>query len=486
MTRRLGTILEDVAADRPVVDFDLLASSMQSQARRTRRRAIVATTVAVALLTTVLVVVAAPLVAPLERSVAPTTSVATVSGYPVRIDAPPWGRLRTLEPGDAPGPAAGWLWLNPMTSSSTSTLVTVLVMPDGSLWRLPTEKDPQDYEAAISPDGTRIAWVARNYPQELLIQNLVTGTRLTYDLARQSFAAQSPLFFSPDDHWLLASGLMIDATRTNAYSRFSPRGYPAGWLPDSSAFVTVYPNRREALTAPAVAGVHTEGLYVIRTDPTDLATSQVIARERVMPRVGEISQHSFALTPDPRVLGSVWSVGAVGDSPRAKPFMYSLAGNRSAGWAAGPRALSCSLTSFAPPADQRSLAASPPGFRGLREGAPRPVVSVPDGSSGAVIAVALSPDGMSTHQLSIVSPRLDPLCLNLAQGALDAGPTSGAWPFGQSDAGWTWYWRELVAGAIALAAVAALVVGWWRRRRRAAAARRRAGHSAESPPETFA
>lgn len=429
MTRHeLDLLLDDVPVH--VVPDPAVAWGAGRRRRRRARAAVVGGT------TAVLVLLAAVLgLVPRVTDVQPADGRAGVEEYPQRIDESYW--VRDLP--DDPGPLAGALlveddhWL--------------AVSPTGRLWRLPLQPGQM---AAISPDGTRLAYGADD---RLVVHDLVSGEVVAYDDVRAAGSgggevratADAPLFFSADGDRVLvpvessagAAHVVLEragsVTEVPAF-RASVGATAAGWIGDDLGFVVSY-------GAVAV-------LEVVAPDGTNV-------RAVTLPGPDDLA--SASLSPD----GARLAITSETEKGGAVTFLHdATTGERIESGGSDDALPGC-------PVSWRGGGPLQPGtsFPGVTTAFRRP-------PSAALVDPARSSAG---RVVVAADPRLGYTCSLWASDALSGEPHRGVAGrlFGTNDLVVWWYWRETLAVVVVLGAAVALVV----RRRRYAVV-----HSSRSTP----
>lgn len=449
MSHDLHGRLDDLASDAPVhVVRDGLADRAWAAGRRRRtRRRLVGAGAAVAVLG-VLWLTLTP-VLDTARPVGPAAagSRTRVDGYPARIGWP-W-LLRGL-PG-APGPIAGvaerdtahdWSWL--------------AVSPGGRVWRVPSRIHGADTMPMLSPDGTRLGYLAAD-AGPYVVQDLTTGRRTTFPEVGGALAVvrtrylvgpQTPGFWSPDGRRLLLAGgsrgergpfgaLVLDA---EGGVRLVPTDMtPVGWLSDTELGWLTWHGRGASGVATSATLVVTDlAGRTIRTVPLDVDARMGLAPD----------QWTGSLAPDKRGLALVDQETNFGGDGRIRVF--STADGSQVGEFHPP-----SVTGVCPTSWQGST----------------PVVPTSRATGAALWSATRTP-----RPLTVSDPAAGIRCLVLADDALAGGAHRGL--FGTATSWWTWHATDLALG---LLGAAAALVGVFTLRRRAAANRPPSGFAPTDP-----
>ncbi len=417
----LTDLLDDLAGSEPVAArADLAWADGRSRRRAVRVRALVAAAAVLGVLALVLPGPPAP--APSFARSAGTV----VDGHPERIGRQWW--VRDLP--DRPGPVAALLQ-QPGADGTTWDAVRA----DGHRWRLPEVSHRTDLWPALSADGRLLGYLEQQ-SGPYVVRDLVTGERTEFpeivepagaDLERGFLYGQSPAFFSPDGtRLLLPAGAAVLDLRTRsitllrAQERLSGLGMPAGWAGDDR-IVWLHGGGDGSLGSA-------EPLRARTTDVAGatLADVELEATGGVFP-----SQWAGTTSPDGSVV-AITTTTAFSAAPLGVT-LYTLVD----GTSRGPVV----------PVDAHQPCAT-------------------TWSAAALVVPVLPPEGavvaqdilLGTRETSTVAaPQLGARCLVWAADALD-GPARGGGLVGTSEAGWTWWWRELLlAGLLAvLAAVGAV------------------------------
>lgn len=171
-----------------------------------------------------------------------------VDGYPQRIAKPWW--VRDLP--ERPGPLAGLL----QTPEGWRA-----VSAHGDVWNLPGQRPELEVVPALSPDGTRLAYLeGEPLATRMVVVDLVTGSRTSFPEvlgpdasrpARYRVVGQQPAWFSPDGRSVLVAGIARDRASQARYLVLSvdgdvrpltvpAKGFVAGWVDDDSVAFYAY------------------------------------------------------------------------------------------------------------------------------------------------------------------------------------------------------------------------------------------------------
>jgi hypothetical protein len=409
MTAGLRELLDDLAASEPVPTPGLAERAwVDGRRRRLRSRLQVAVAAAAALALVALVTPGLPAQVGVPQFAG--GGAQGVHGYPERIGRQWW--VRDLP--DRPGPVAAVL------DAASSWYA---IRADGHRWRLPGEAGLQ--VPALSQDGRMLGYLARTEGPYVL-HDLVTGRRVVLDElyaggrlpapGHHQLTLGRPGLWSPDRGQLLLSGgggmLVVDAT-DGRIERMSPSGVPLGWVADDR-----------------IAWLHVPGsdekplpLTVRVTDLAGRVQSEV-------PLAGSLglSTGFDALRPD----GAELAVVVHDDA-------YEL--------------IRFGLPDGTPVQEPVRLEASfacAPSYSS--EGALVLSVSPPDG--GHATGMEVTPAG--PRPFTVAAPSVQAHCVHWAGDAL-AGPARGGGLLGTHDAAWTWWWREILLGALGLVVAAAVL-----------------------------
>lgn len=408
--------------------------------RRRRARRVRAAGAVVAVLGVLAVLLPAASV-PVTPTFARSSSSAGVDGYPERI-----GRqwvVRDLP--ERPGPLAAVLQVR----GEDGGPVWQAVRSDGHRWRLPGLWTMTDLYPTLSPDGRLLGYLASG-EGPYVVRDLVTGGRTSFDdlgdnvLVRSTtygLFGQHPSHWSPDGRLLQLAGferlrprdrlqdLVLDV-RVGTITPLDRVGFTAGWGS---------PDRLVRLDDTRQAPQPGSTVDVVQTD----LDGREVSREPLAPRQGPpppVSQWTGRISAD----GLLSLLPPEGGDDGVRVFTLEGAEVRTPS-AAVSAAFACGTTWRSP-----GLVSVP--------------VLQPDGT---LLVVDALEDRLVRR--SVVAPQLGASCVVWADQAL-SGTGRGAGVLGRSSAVWTWFWRELLLGGLALAAVTALVV-----RRRRSVARPAAG-----------
>ncbi|MDI1464114.1 hypothetical protein QEZ54_24305 [Catellatospora sp. KI3] len=432
MTSDLRDAFDDLSADvAPYVVGDDLGRTAWRAGRRRRTRRLAATGGLALAAAAVLALIAPWPVIP--QTLGPAGTDARATGYPQRITHQWW--LSDLP--DRPGPLAGLVEIN-----GPDTFGWRALSQHGNQWRLPQGIGTGDWPA-LSSDGRRLGYLAAQEGPYVL-RDLVEGTQLripsisggTIGLpARYWVGDQTPTFWSPDGAHLLLSGgertadgtppagLIVDLTGS-VRSVPGDLGFPAGWAAaDRPVWVKV-------------SGADGRSEYKVTATTTDLTgtpvTTVTLRPSDAWPGGGGLNQWSGLASPTgDQLLLTGYLTGDRGEVRR-----FSLRDGTELG-----------VTTV----DDVWV---PCGSSWAGEVAAMPLMLRSD-DGGTASTALLRPDG--PRQVVAADPDLSATCLVWASDAL-AGEAHG-WPFGLSTAWWSWWWREILAGA---AALAMLLWGWIR------------------------
>ncbi|GAB3777965.1 TolB-like translocation protein [Nocardioides ungokensis] len=441
MSHQLHEPLHDLVAEVPsYVAPDARAAWSAGARRRTRRR------VGVAGLVVLLVLAASAGIGllPHRASVPPVDQPGGgVDGHPSRIDYPYW----TRDLPERPGPVAGVLERVSHAGTADQPLGWFAVSPTGNLWHLPGSNN--NFTPAISPDGTRLAYLDTRPGRWFEIRDLREGSTTSIDIgdnpdSREPWLlrGQSPLFWSPDSSRLLApvyaakhnrqrgvDALVLDDRGATEVRRPRTREavMPVGWVSDSSLAWLVWHETKGTVDAARVQVTDDHG-RLQRTVRLDVGRG-----------VGDLSQWAGVVSPDGRTL----ALGATAQEHRTAVHFYDLTTGRLRSTMPGvPDAAGVCLPSWGDGTLQV------PTENSLRD------------------TVLRSINGSTTI---LADPRLGAGCSLWATDALD-GPAHaglGGTIFGDSTSWLSWHWREIAAGAAGGLALLGLLVGLRRLRRRA-------------------
>lgn len=418
---KLSDELWNLAEDIPTfVRVDPDSAWRIARRRRVRRRA--SALFAVAL-------VAVLLVAGLQRMSRPIAIDPADRGardgltLPVRIE-------RAFLLGDLPskaGPLAGVIWSNNQW---------LAVSPTGRLWRLPLAVD-DSYPPAISADGSTVAFFqdfGDGNRTRLLIWNSVTGMvryffhvheGLRPDVVQAQIADQSPAYLSPDGAHLFVEGdrgrdqgvhdraLLIDNGADHRVRVLNPpkgtdSAFPAGWLDENHiVWITTMGTHANAVISTLTGAV-------VRT---------VHLAARVSAKWPTWGQWVGPVSPD-------GSHVAVEDTYTGVTLVFSLADGSSSRMAMSSGGFDICPLSWGS------------GDRPTRPNAGTELI----GGGTPVVA----------------DPALHVACSIWASDALTGKQHKGVAGtlFGTNTAWWTWWWRELAVGLIAVVAIGALLWRW--------------------------
>jgi hypothetical protein len=408
------------------------ATRSWARGRRRRLRHRLGGTAIVSAVAVVLAMAVAPLVGGpgLPLPIADDTDPG-VDGYPQRIGHQWW--VRALP--DRPGPVAALINLSRDDGTDPGTWFAV--SDSGHRWRIPMQ-EPSTAEPSISADGRRIAYLAGN-GGPYVIHDLTTGERILFPriggeggerTTRYSVHYQYPGYWSPDGTSVLVGGrgpgddelgtlrLDLDGTVTllddaTATGRGGAVHY-AGWTAENHVVWYSSLPGEEGSDPVAEVEVHISTAdgervrsVVLRPDTpwrTDFLSqwdgvagplgSEIAILERAS---GDLLVRRFSITNGAELTG---------------PVRTDETGTCAAGWARGVPIV--------------------------------PIVGRAEAMSQTTTAIVAS--GEVTVPVA-VKPGLGSRCIIWAADAL-AGEAHGL--FGRSMSWWTWWWRELAAGAALL------------------------------------
>ncbi|MBV1853512.1 hypothetical protein [Catellatospora tritici] len=431
MTSNLRDAFDDLSADVApyVVGDDLGRTSWRAGRRRRTRRLVTTYGLAVAAMTVLALAVPWPVA---SQALTPASGDARATGFPQRIEHQWWiGDLP-----DQPGPVAGLVEIVDAEASSRGWHV---LSQHGHLWRLPSANGGAGDWPALSPDGRHLGYLtAREGPY--MLRDLVTGTALAVpsvsagDTLLSSpywVSDQSPTFWSPDGTRLLLpggerapltfSGLIVGVDGSVRPASHDDLGFPAGWAgPDRVAWVKV-------------SGDRDTSEYTMIATVTDLTGAPVHAAT-LRPAAGwrpggNLNQWSPVVSPGGEEL--LVSDYLPGGGNQAEVHRFSLRDGTDLGTTTVDDVLTpCGVT-----------------WVGDVPAIPLDLPNMGDGNASTVL---LEPGG--PRRVVTADPGLGTGCLIWASDAL-AGEAHG-WPFGLSTAWWTWWWREILVGAVALTVLA--------------------------------
>jgi hypothetical protein len=430
----LHDLLDDLARTEPVA-APALAERAWTAGRRRRLRVRLQAGIGVAAALALLALVVPPVTQGVPAAPFARGSGAAVDGYPERIGRQWW--VRDLP--DRPGPVAAIL---------EGDGAPYVVRGDGHRWRLPAIQVGAQV-AALSDDG-RLLGSLQGFRGPYVVHDLVSGRRTrfpevkghlgTVERSRFQVHAQTPARFSPDGRYLLLLGvydehLLLDVqagTVRGLDRRAAGEGaVPVGWLDGGRLAWLV---DRQFARPPA---------DVVELVTTDLR-GRVLARRPLTPGHGPlppVSQWTGAVSSDGQSL-------AVRDDADAQVEVrrFSVSSGRETAPPVPAQAESgCALT-WAGDAADPVVAAVPPA----------PVQGEPSFQAVEVLA-------STTRPLTAVAPQLQGRCLIWAADAL-SGPSRGGGLLGPVTDPWTWWWKELLLGGLALVAAAASLVRRFRDR----------------------
>ena len=357
----------------------------------------------------------------------------SASTYPARIDAPLL-TMGTLP--DHPGPIAGLLKRNQGW---------FVVGQRGQVWRIDGARD-FDWNSAISPDGTRIAYVDTSGGQSgLELLDLVNGGAFDPDIGgsgkRHPWLIDGPMYWSPD-----SSRLFVPVRPGKTY-----RG------PGVEALVVTPDSGSAAVVAPGGSDVEPLGwlspdrLGWLRWTHDELHPDVLITGVRG----GRVLQSA----PAPGRIPRNWFVNAV-SLPSTSGLTQAIEVSTVTrqlliSWPG--KAGDSMLVANRPIGDEQTLAC-PPSW----------------GDSYPFVPYQPAPDGFllwtGPRSYAVqVAPALGPVsCSVWAFDALRGGEHHGLGGhlFGERDTWLSWHWRQVGLGV----AIGAFVLGvglalWWRRRR---------------------
>jgi hypothetical protein len=439
MTNQLRDPLHDLLSGVPSYVVPDARSAWSTGARRRRRRrvgALAAVVVVVALLAAALG--SLPRLPSLQPAGQPDRGV---DGYPTRLEHPFW----SSDLPQAPGPLAGVVRRVDGTKRGWYA-----VSGTGHLWSLPLAA--ADYPPALSPDGSRLAYLNPRSGQELGILDLRTGAwtstdvgvatnanRLPWRLDRDAASSWSPdgrhLFVpvsaAPGNPQRSVDGLVVAATGGATGVRAPREGsrvVPAGWVSET---------RLAWLAWRPGSGSPVAGADLLVTDLRGRLLGSV--RLDLDGYFDDFGGWVASVSPNGRVLSIGGSYGRLGDDVL---WFSTRDGTLHATIRAVPDAAPACPSSWGMDTQQV------PTSRSQRDSA---LVSV----NGGVTILA--------------DPRLGVDCSVWATQALDgdAHEGLGGQLFGERTDWLAWHWREVAAGAGL--AVLLVAMGWWWRRRRVSA-----------------
>jgi hypothetical protein len=409
MTADLRELLDDLAASEPVPTPGLAERAwVDGRRRRLRTRLQVAVAAAAALALVALVTPGLPAQVGVPQFAG--RGAAGVDGYPERIGRQWW--VRDLP--DRPGPVAAVL------DAGDSWYA---VRADGHRWRLPGDARLQ--VPALSQDGRMLGYLARTEGPYVL-HDLVTGRRVVLDELYASgrlpepgshqLAVGRPGLWSPDGRRLLlwaAEGVLLIDAGDGQLGVLPQPGLPLGWVADDRIAWLRVPGPDDEPLPPAVVVTNLGGRV----------QSEIPLQESPGQTTG-----GTALRPDGGQLALVVSADD-----------YELIQFR--------------LPDGTPVQEPVRLEASfacAPSYSS--EGALVLSVSPPDG--GHATGMEVTPAG--PRPFTVAAPSVQAHCVHWAGDAL-AGPARGGGLLGTHDAAWTWWWREILLGALGLVVAAAVL-----------------------------
>ena len=306
----------------------------------------------------------------------------------------------------------------------------------GRAWTVPTWMRP-----SLSPDGTLLATMVPAHDARLVVQDLVTGQRRTYDTIGYTSGYSDEV---PADFRLATDGLVAwsgDQATALVLGRRLPglRGERTALLDLAAGTLTEVP-----ATGTPVGFLGDDEVVTVRSSgdesaPTRVAwvadpaagTARPVTLRPADPAVDKKKRVSYAITPS----GALLVVDASADGQQ-RLREFSLDDGRE-------------LSARAVDLDG---VCGPVGWRG-----DDPVLSTKRYGRQAQ-AIQVTPDG--TRSLVAVHPRLQSFCVTIAEDALAGGPTRML--FGTWSARWTWYWRQTLIVVLGVGGLVLLLR--WRRK----------------------
>jgi hypothetical protein len=422
MTADLRELLDDLAASEPVPRPGLAERAwIDGRGRRLRSRLQVAVAAAAALALVALVTPGLPAQVGVPQFAG--RGAQGVDGYPERIGRQWW--VRDLP--DRPGPVAGVL----------ESYSWYAVRADGHRWRLPGDAGLQ--VPALSQDGRMLGYLAGT-DGPYVLHDLVTGRRVVLEElyagglpgpGRIQLVVGPPGLWSPDARRLLlwsAEGMLLVDAADGRIGPLAQPGLPLGWVADD----------RIAWLRVSGAG---EKLMPLTVRVTDL-DGQVQSEVELQGSTG-LSTGSMALRPDEGELAVLTHDDELHRFELPSGQLVQEPVQLETSFVCGP--------SYSP------------------DGAL--VLSVSPAVGGPATVMEVTAAG--PQPFTVAAPSVSAHCVHWAGDAL-TGPARGGGLLGTSDATWTWWWRELLLGALGLAGAAAVL------RRHPIRLRRRA---ASAPPD---
>lgn len=436
MSNQLRDPLHDLLSGVPSYVVPDARSAWAAGARRRRRRR-VAALAAVAVVVAMLAAALGPL--PRLPSLQPAGEPGGgVDGYPTRLERP----FRTSDLPDSPGPLAGVV-----RRVDGTVRGWYAVSGTGHSWRLPDAA--ADYPPALSPDGSRLAYLDPHAGQGLTILDLRTGTSTGTDVGVASNANRPPWrlerdaasAWSPDGQHLFVpvatapgnpqrgvAGLVVSATGGATAVRAPREGsrvVPAGWVSGTRlAWVAWRPG----------SGTPVAGADLLVTDPGGRLLR--IERLELTGYADDFGGWVASVSPNGHVLAVGGSYGRLGDDVL---WFSTRDGVRRATIPGVPDAAPACPSSWGMDTQQ-----------------------VPTSTSHRDAALVSVNGGITI----LADPRLGVDCSVWVTRALDGAAHEGLGGrlFGERTDWLAWHWREVASGAGL--AVLLLAIGWWWRRRR--------------------